>query len=121
MYPQDTPNISDGAANHVYSITQIGDRLSVRSEAAAPADQPANIRIRHEDIGTGISARRRSNVSFLRVVEDANGEQGNVIVSYVIDRPIKIATNAQATKTHTEFTNFMAIAGYVDKLLNAEI
>lgn len=123
MFPNDTPNITDGTNNHVYSLTSMGsgDEISsVRREAAAPADQPARLTIKHQTSGTDIGTKYSSLVRFDRVVEDANGNQGTVECYMVLRWPPKVCTAATAQKSINELVAFLGIAGYKDKITNLE-
>lgn len=123
MYPNDTPNISDGSANHVYSLINMGSDngvASVRRESAAPADQPATLTIKHQVSGKDNSTVNNSLVRFDRVVENVAGEQGTVSAYLVLRWPPKIGTSAQAQAAVNELVAFLAIAGYKDKLTNME-
>lgn len=122
MYPTDTPNISDGTSNHVYSLVSLGaDKVeSVRRETAAAADQPAHLTIKHQVIGTGDSSVNSSLVRFDRVVERADGTQGTVSAYLVFRWPPKVCDAATAQKSLNELIAFLGIAGYKDKLTNME-
>lgn len=122
MYPTDTPNISDGSANHVYSLVKLGsDEISsVRREAAAPSDQPADLIIKHQTTGSDLKTVNSSLLRFDRVVEDADGNQGTVTCYLVLRWPPKITTAAQAQKSVNELVAFLAVAGYKDKFTNLE-
>lgn len=121
-YPVDTANISDGSANHVYSTIKMGENqiMSVRRESAAPADQEALLTIKHQVIGTGLTAENSSLLRFDRVVEDASGNQGTVSAYMVLRWPPKITTAAVAQKSLNELVAFLAVAGYKDKFTNLE-
>lgn len=121
MFPNDTAAITDGSVTHVYGLTSLGDRKSIRSESAAPSDLPAEVTISHQDVGTGLGLRRRSNLSFSRMAEDADGNQGVVRAYLVVEQPLKIASTATVKKTTTELIAFLAVATYHDKFLTAEI
>jgi len=123
MYPTDTPNISDGTTNHVYSLVNLGaglDISSVRRESAAPADQPANLSIKHQTSGKDYGKVHSSLVRFDRVVEDATGNQGTVSAYMVLRWPPNVTTAAVAQKSVNELVSFLGISGYKDKLTNLE-
>lgn len=123
MYPTDTPNISDGTVNHVYSLVSMGNGeeiSSVRREAAAAADQPATLTIKHQVSGKDLAVVNSSLLRFDRVVEDGDGNQGTVSAYLVLRWPPKVTTAAVAQKSVTELTSFLSIAGYKDKLTNLE-
>lgn len=123
MYPNDTPNISDGTSNHVYSLVNLGAGPgveSVRRESAAPADQPAKLTIKHSTSGTGDATVNSSLLRFDRVVERADGVQG-FDTTYVVKRfTPKVVDNAQAIKGLNEVVSFLGIAGYKDKFVAGE-
>jgi hypothetical protein len=121
MYPTTTPNISDGTDNHVYDVVAIGSYNCVRREAGAALDQPATLTVSHQHTGSGLSSKTRSLVRFDRVVEDGDGNQATQSAYLVVETPTKISSDASIKKTITELTSFLAISGYVDKLLNEEI
>lgn len=122
MYPNDTANISDGSANHVYSLVKLGetDIMSVRRESAAPADQPATLTIKHREVGKGLQTEAQSMARFDRVVEDASGNQGTVTCQVTLRWPTKVTTVAQAQKSLNEAIAFMGVAGYKDKFTAME-
>jgi len=120
MFPIDTPNISDGVANHVYSLVEQGKYSTVRRETAAPSDQPATLAISHEETGTGLTTRYNTRVAFKRVFEDASGNQGAAEATLVFRWNPKIVTAANAQKSIVELVSLLAIAGYKDKLTNLE-
>lgn len=121
MYPTTTPNIYDGTDNHVYDVVEIGSYRCVRREAGAPLDQPATLTVSHQHTGSGINTKTRSLVRFDRTVEDGDGNQATQSAYLVVETPTKISNDASIKKTITELTSFLAISGYVDKLLNEEI
>lgn len=123
MYPLDTPNISDGSANHVYSWISSGaggEISSVRRESAAPSDQEALLTIKHRTEGSGLTTRVSSVIRFDRVVEDGTGNQGTVGAQFTLRWPPKICTAATAQKSLNELLAFFAIATYKDKFTNLE-
>lgn len=88
--------LSDGTSNHIYSdvgSSGLFDRM--RREAAAPLDQPADLRISHQVTGTLLTTTNRSRVLLEKTVEDASGNQGIIRVSILTQVPVKIATAAQ--------------------------
>lgn len=115
--------VSDGTDNHTYGLTEVGTRKSTRSETAAPLDVPANLRISHESVGSGINLRQRSLVAFDRVVEDGNGEQGVIKCQLVLDIPVKVAESTEVTKTSKELLNFLTASTYANlaKVIAGEI
>lgn len=115
--------VSDGTNNHTYGITEVGTRKSVRSESAAPLDQPANLRISHETVGSGISQRVRTLAAFDRVVEDSLGNQGTVKVNFTMDVPVKVAESPEVLLTSKECLNFLSGTSYANlvKLQAGEI
>lgn len=122
MYPTDTANISDGSANHVYSLVKMGETeiSSVRRESAAPADQPATLGIKHREVGKGLTTEAQSMIRFDRVVEDASGNQGTVTCMVKLTWPNKVCTAATAQKSLNEALAFFAVSGYKDKFTNLE-
>jgi hypothetical protein len=123
MYPNDTANISDGTSNHVYSLVTLGEKgqiASERTEASAPADQPAKLTIKHKTVGTELATEAQSMIRFDRVVEDANGNQGTVSHQLTSRWPVKICTSATAQKGLNEMKAFFAVAGYQDKFYQQE-
>lgn len=123
MYPNDTPNISDGTSNHVYSLVSLGagkDISSVRRESAAAADQPATLTIKHQTTGKDLATTNSSLIRFDRVVEDAGGNQGTVSAYLVFRWPPKVTDAATALKSVTELVSFLGIATYKDKMANQE-
>jgi len=121
MIPIDTPNITDGTANHVYSVVSIADYKSIRREAAAAADQPALLTISHQFSGVDLAHKVSSLVRFERTVEDAAGNQGLVEAYTILRWPDKITTAAIAQKTLNEMIAFWAVSGYKDRITNVEI
>lgn len=120
MYPTSV-TVSDGSVNHIYDITSIGDGSSVRSDTTATLDQPALVTVKHQNLGKDLALRKRSLLRFDTTVEDAEGNQGVITAYTVVDVPSKIATQAQVLKVLAQQTNWLAVAGYKEKLLNGEI
>lgn len=122
MYPLDTANINDGTSNHIYSLVKMGEKdiSSVRREAAAPADQPALLTIKHREVGSGVGTVQESMIRFERIQEDAEGNQGTASAQLVLRWPSKVCSAADAQKTLNELIAFFAVAGYKDKFTASE-
>lgn len=120
MLPNDTANITDGTSNHVYGLTTVGVNSSVRSESAAPADQPATLSIAHQTSGKGVATVRRTKVRFDRTYVDGD-DSAKVSVYMVIEHPLQIATDAQVIKSVNELVALTAVSGYLAKIVGGEI
>lgn len=121
MFDNTILDISDGVADHDYDLREVGNQRSVRSESAAPLDQPATLTIQHQEVGSGIKSVRRSVARFDRVVENEEGEQGTISCYFNVVQPLKVATAAETAKTLTEMVSFLNTAGYTTKFLAGEI
>jgi hypothetical protein len=121
MYPTLIEDINDGTVDHDYDIVEIGKYRSVRREAAAALDVPATMTIQHQETGTGLSRRIRTNVRFDTTVEDADGNQAVNTVSLVLDYRPGVTTEAQLQADLAKLQSFLGKTGFVGKLTNLEI
>lgn len=90
-------------------------------DAAATMNLPHKLEVSHRDNGTGESTTRNSRYGFRRTVEDANSNQGLLKVDLVISVPKRIATSTQVTEQVTLMKDFLTEAGYIAKIVNAEV
>jgi hypothetical protein len=111
--------LSDGATNHVYSLVGMALLDSQRRNAAAPLDQPENMRISHQTTGKLLETVNRSRVLLTKVVEDASGNQGEIKVSLVVQVPAKLTTTAAALLVAKQLIVFGSDAN-LTKVLNLE-
>lgn len=113
--------VSDGAANHTYDITNIGENKSVRSDTTAALDKPALLTVSHQNSGKAFTQKRRSLLRFDTTVEDAASNQGVISAYLVVEVPSKIATSADVLKVIAQLVTFVGVSGNKEKLLNGEI
>lgn len=112
--------LSDGTTNHVYSDvggSGLFDRQ--RRNAAAPLDQPEDLRISHQITGSALTTTNRSRVQLSKVVEDASGNQGTIKVSLLVQTPAKITTAAAVLLVQKQLVAFMS-DGNLGKINNLE-
>lgn len=121
MYPNLIEDLTDGTVDHDYDLQAIEGRTSIRSDVSATFDEPAVLKIAHNESGKGENLYRNSTVRIDRTVTDTDGNQ-NVISFYVVGRiPLKTATAAQCAEVLSQLTDFFATADYATRFINGEI
>lgn len=111
--------LSDGTANHVYSLVGMNLLDSTRRNASAPLDQPEEMKISHQVTGSGLSTVNRSRVQLVKVVEDGSGNQGEIKISLLCQLPAKITTAAAALLVAKQLVAFSTDAN-LTKVFNLE-
>lgn len=122
MYPNPIP-LNDGTVeiNYDYRGTDVNTG-SIYKDATAPLDQARTVRIRHTTANESKSSEVRStNIQITRVVENAEGVQGSILSNITIRIPTKVATVAQVTEELNQLKDFLTNAGYIDKIIAAEV
>lgn len=111
--------LSDGTTNHVYSLVGMSLLDSTRRNAAATLDQPEEMRISHQITGSGLSTYNRSRVYLSKVVEDSEGNQGEIKVSLLVQVPAKVTTASAVLLVAKQMVAFMTDAN-IGKVTNLE-
>lgn len=120
MYPNPII-ISDGATNINFEFGGSSIDESKYRDASAALDQEHTLVVKHQRTGSGITRMRRTLIRIDKIVEDAQGVQGllswytNVII------PEGIATTAQVVQQVTLGKSFLSTAGFIAKVVAAEI
>jgi hypothetical protein len=112
---------SNGSATISFDYRGSQVNQSEYKDATAALDQPHTLKISHQYSGAALTRRRRTLTRIDRVVEDANGEQGNLAVYLVVDVPEGVATTAQVTEQVTLMKNHLAATGVIAKIVSADI
>ncbi len=112
---------SNGSATINFDYRGSSENQSLYKDATAALDQPHTLKVSHQYSGDGVTRRRRTLTRIDRVVEDAQGVQGNLAVYVVVDVPEGIATTAQVTEQVTLMKNHLAATGVIAKIVSADI
>jgi len=121
MFANLIEDMNDGAADHDYDLREIGNQKTVRYDTSAALDQPATLTISHTSTGSGDAQFRNSLVRFDAIREREDGVQGLESVYVVVRTPVKVSSAANINKLILQLKDFLATAGYTDKLVAGEI